>query len=120
MRLGASRRGPLLRQKFLEAFRSKGLASTPRTRIADNLCGAIVNRDCAGVGFDDEPPADIAVGNAITIAVEGGVDPKGETASSPTPYRSMIIRFLPLVQRFMMTLSVKRRRAMLASIPIKE
>jgi len=49
-----------------------------------------------------------------------GVDPKGETASSPTPYRSMIIRFLPLVQRFMMTLSVKRRRAMLASIPIKE
>src|SRR5712691_1590688 len=68
--MGATSRGSLLSQKFLEAFRSKGLASTPRTRIADDLCDAIVNRDCAGVGFDDEPPADIAVGNAITVAVE--------------------------------------------------
>ncbi len=70
MRLGASRRGPLLSQK-LEALRSEGLTPTPRTRIADNLFHAIVDSDCAGVGLDDESPADIAVGNAITVPIEG-------------------------------------------------
>jgi len=32
----------------------------------------------------------------------------------------MMIRFLAAVQRFMIALSVKRRRALLASNPIKE
>jgi hypothetical protein len=49
-----------------------------------------------------------------------GVDPKGETTREATPCRSMISAFDSLVQSFMMPLSAKRRRAMLASTPIEE
>jgi PAS domain S-box-containing protein len=52
--------------------------------------------------------------------MERGVDPKGETTREATPCRSMISAFDSLVQSFMMPLSAKRRRAMLASTPIEE
>ena len=49
-----------------------------------------------------------------------GVDPEAETTRELMIRSSMISRSGPLVQRFMMLLSAKRRRAMLASNPFKE
>jgi hypothetical protein len=49
-----------------------------------------------------------------------GVDPFGETRKKRRSYRSMINPPGRFVQCFMIGLSVKRRRALLASNPIKE
>jgi hypothetical protein len=49
-----------------------------------------------------------------------GVNPFGETRGKRRSYRSMIIRLARAVQHFMMAVPVKRRRALLASNPIKE
>jgi hypothetical protein len=70
LRLGPARRGSLLRQKFLEALGSKRLATAPRARIADYLFDAIVNGDRTRIGFDREPPADIAMRHAVAVPVE--------------------------------------------------
>ena len=51
---------------------------------------------------------------------DDGVHPICETEEKRRSYRSMIIRFLRLVQYFMIAVPVKRRRAMLASNPIEE
>jgi hypothetical protein len=50
----------------------------------------------------------------------GGVDPKGETTREAMIRNSMIVGFSRQIERFMMQLSAKRRRAMLASNPFKE
>ena len=70
LRLGASGRRPLLGEQFFKTIGSEGLAAPPRTRIADDLFHPIVDGDGTGVGLEGEPPADVAVGHAVAIAVE--------------------------------------------------
>ena len=62
--------GPELGQFGFESFGSKGLATAPRTRIADDLVDAIVDGDRTGVGLQRETAADEAMGHAVAIAVE--------------------------------------------------
>jgi hypothetical protein len=51
---------------------------------------------------------------------DNGVNPFGETRGKRRTYRSMIICFLFAVHSFILAVPVKRRRALLASNPIKE
>src|SRR5260370_10669378 len=61
--------GPELGQFGFESFGSKGLATAPRTRIADDLVDPIVDGDRTGVGLQRETAAGEAMRHSVAIAV---------------------------------------------------
>ena len=74
LRLGASRRGFLRQQLFLETFSAESLTATPAARISDDLALLVIERHRVSIGFEEEVFADQGGRSAVAIAVEVDTD----------------------------------------------
>ena len=70
LRLRTPGRGTLFGQFCFETLRAEGLAAAPGARIADDLVDAVIDGDGTSIGFDRQPAAHIAMGHAVSIAIE--------------------------------------------------